>query len=463
MSAGRVVAIIAGVLVGLIAIGFLIAGTFLTVGYAVTAEDDGYFDTSPKRFGTATVAVTTEEADLVAEPAPPGWLWDSIGFSLRFRVAGSDNPVFLGIGRESDVEEYLGSVVYDQVREIRPGEPVDYRSFPGTSSIEPPVDQDFWTAAAAGSGPLEVVWEVSEGSWVVVLMNADGSPGVVADVAVGAKSTAILPIGIALLAFGFLLFVIAIVIIVLAAVVGRSPAETRAATTEALSAAPEPVLVEASIDEPLSQWLWLVKWFLAIPHYFVLAFLWIAFFVLTFISWWAILFTARYPEGLFRFNVGVLRWTWRVMYYASTGGLGTDRYPPFTLDDVPDYPAHFDVVYPERLSRGLVLVKSWLLAIPHYIVVGILIGGAYGWGTGGRLGGSVWTGGLLGILVLVAAVILLFTARYPVPLFDLIIGLNRWMLRVAAYVFLMTDRYPPFRLDQGGSEPVVDDDPFLRR
>lgn len=454
MSAGRIVAIIAGVVVGLVAIGFMIAGTFLTVGYAVTAQDDGYFDTPPERFGTATVAITTEAADLTADPAPPEWLWDSINLSLRFRVVGSDNQVFLGVGRESDVEEYLGSVAYDQVREIRPGKPVLYRSFPGTSSIEPPVDQDFWVAAAAGSGPLDVVWDVSEGSWIVVLMNADGSPGVVADVAVGAKSAVILPVGIALLTIGFLLFAIAIVIIVLAAVVGRRAAETVAAS-EARPARPEPVLVEASIDAPLSQWLWLVKWFLAIPHYVVLAFLWIAFFVLTFIAWWVILFTGRYPEGLFRFNVGVIRWSWRVMYYASTGGLGTDRYPPFTLDDVADYPAHFDVVYPERLSRGLVLVKSWLLAIPHYIVIGMLVGGAYGWGAGRWWGGSVWTGGLLGILVLVAAVILLFTARYPVPLFDLIIGFNRWVLRVAAYAALMTDRYPPFRLDQGGSEPVI--------
>ncbi|MEU1511704.1 DUF4389 domain-containing protein [Streptomyces sp. NPDC005811] len=206
---------------------------------------------------------------------------------------------------------------------------------------------------------------------------------------------------------------------------------------------PTPVRVTARLDAPLSRWLWLVKWILVIPHIIVLFFLWIAFSVVWVIAFFAILFTERYPRALFDFNLGVLRWSWRVAYYAYNA-LATDRYPPFSLGEEPDYPARLDIVYPERLSRGLVLVKWWLLAIPHYIVVGFFVGSwGYGW----------WNGGLVTVLAIIAAVILLFTEKYPRDLFDLVTGLNRWVLRVVAYVALMTDAYPPFRLDMGGSDP----------
>ena len=185
----------------------------------------------------------------------------------------------------------------------------------------------------------------------------------------------------------------------------------------------------------------------------VLAFLWLAFAVLSVVAFFAILFTGRYPRGIFEFNVGVLRWTWRVQYYAI-GGFGTDKYPPFTLADDPGYPAHLEIDYPNHLSRGLVLVKWWLLAIPQYLIVGLFTGSGvwFAWQFGSRDAG--WSGvGLIGILALIAAVILLVTGDYPRQIFDFVAGLNRWVLRVAAYAGLMTDAYPPFRLDMGGHEP----------
>jgi hypothetical protein len=221
---------------------------------------------------------------------------------------------------------------------------------------------------------------------------------------------------------------------------------------------PYPVRVDAAPQPSASRGLWLVKWLLLIPHFVVLFFLWVAFCAVSVIAFFAILITEHYPRPLFDFNVGVLRWTWRVDYYGY-GALGTDRYPPFTLAEVADYPAHLDVPYPERLSRGLVLVKWWLLALPHYVVLSILVGGGLWAGsratTDGSLNAGASGGGLLALLVLIAAIVLLFTGRYPKALYDFVLGIDRWTLRVAAYSGLMTDRYPPFRLDQGGTDPVT--------
>ena len=217
-----------------------------------------------------------------------------------------------------------------------------------------------------------------------------------------------------------------------------------------------PVRVDAALDPPLSRWLWLVKWILVIPHYIVLAFLWLAFVVLSAVAMVAIVVTGRYPRAIFEFNVGVLRWTWRVQYYAI-GAFGTDRYPPFTLDDDPSYPAHLEVEYPQRLSRGLALVKWWLLAIPQYIIIGVFTGGMPWWDWRFGLYFDVWRGGggfgLIGLLAVIAAVVLLVTGRYPEQLYNFVLGMNRWVLRVAGYAGLMTDKYPPFRLDMGGPDP----------
>jgi len=214
-----------------------------------------------------------------------------------------------------------------------------------------------------------------------------------------------------------------------------------------------PVRLEGELDEPLSRWLWLVKGLLAIPHWIILAFLWIAYFFTTVVVFFAILFTGRYPRALFDFNLGVLRWSWRVLFY-TYDALGTDRYPPFSLQEEPDYPARLDVAYPVSLSRGLVLVKWWLLAIPHYIVIGVFTGGAWAAASGNDPGLVYLSNfGLLGLLVLIAAIVLLFTGRYPRAIFDFVMGMNRWVYRVVAYATLMTDAYPPFRLDQGAREP----------
>ena len=198
-----------------------------------------------------------------------------------------------------------------------------------------------------------------------------------------------------------------------------------------------------------------MKWLLAIPHLVVLAFLWAAFAVLTVVAGIAILFTGRYPRGIFDFNVGVLRWTWRVTFYAFT--LGTDRYPPFSLQPDAGFPADLAVPYPATLSRGLVLVKWWLLALPHYLVIAVFGGGfsgwAWGWGGDGN-GGAILGAGLIGLLVLVAGVVIAVRGSYPRSIFDFVMGMERWTYRVWTYAALLRDEYPPFRLDNGGADPA---------
>jgi len=183
-----------------------------------------------------------------------------------------------------------------------------------------------------------------------------------------------------------------------------------------------PVTFNVEYPERLSRWLIFVKWLLAIPHFLILGVFGYLVQLTTFISWFAILFTARYPRSLFGLAVMYFRWNARVTAYVA---LLRDEYPPFGGSS-PEYPVRFDVEYPEKLSRLLIFVK-WLLAIPHILILGLL--------------------GILGIVVYVIGwFAILFTGRFPRSLFDFLVGIGRWSLRVNAYYWLMRDEYPPFSL-----------------
>ncbi|HEX6219679.1 MAG TPA: DUF4389 domain-containing protein [Acidimicrobiia bacterium] len=447
MSKGRIAVVIVGTLIGLFAIGLIIGGGGLLWANETQRDADGFFSTDEFTLSTESYAVTSADVDLGATPSD----WFPSGLAtVRLEIDPTDDqPVFVGIGRSDEVETYLEGVAVSEVERVRVDGTVAYRNVPGTMTPTPPIDQEFWATSASGVETETVTWDLEQGSWSVVVMNADADQGVTVGATAAARTDLLAWIAAGLIAVGVVLGVVAVVMIVAAVASTR----TTPAPAGVGELGPYPVRVEGELDPGLSRWQWLFKWLLAIPHFVVLAFLWIAFFFLTVGAFFAILFTGRYPRSIFDFNVGVLRWSWRVAYY-SYGVNGSDQYPPFSLGDT-DYPAHLDVVYPERLSRGLVLVKWWLLAIPHYLIVGLFTSGLVWWTTEIGSGNTAAEAGagLIGILVFVAVLILLFTGRYPQGLFDLVMGLNRWVLRVAAYASLMTDEYPPFRLDTGGSEP----------
>lgn len=194
----------------------------------------------------------------------------------------------------------------------------------------------------------------------------------------------------------------------------------------------EAVRVRGAIDAPSNK-LWLVKWcVLAVPHYPILIGLYLVYPLVVLAAGVAILCTGRYPRPLFDFNVGVLRWSWRVMNYRFPMNT-TDTYPPFSLKPQADYPGDLEIDYPEQLSRGAVLVKWWLLALPQIIMC---------WAMEAPLQ----------VLCVISAVRLLARGTVSQGMFDLLMGLVRWRYRVAAYVSLMTDEYPPFRMDLGASD-----------
>jgi hypothetical protein len=183
-----------------------------------------------------------------------------------------------------------------------------------------------------------------------------------------------------------------------------------------------PVRLDIAYPESLSRWLIFVKWLLAIPHLLIIYVLQLLVRVLTFLALFAILFTRKYPRGLFDLAVNAMRWNNNVNAYIF---LMRDEYPPFTWEPG-QYPVTYEVDYPPELNRWLPLVK-WLLAVPHYIAL-------------------IFLGLASAVVILIAFFAILFTGKFPRGMFDFVVGVTRWSQRVTAYVILLTDEYPPFRL-----------------
>jgi hypothetical protein len=422
---------ILGSIVALIGFAVLAAGVAALAAHVFERDDRG-FVTSPRDHVTSDgYAVTAEGIDLTDLDRAGRWLAEQGVGRVRIRARAEGRPVFVGIARERVLDRYLGGTAHDELLDVRVGAD-RYRSRAGGPPRVAPAAAAIWAVSASGRGTQTIEWDARAGRWAVAVMNPDGSRPVAAEVTVAAKLPLLPWVAAGLLLAGLLVAVAGAGMIGVAAHGRQGSDEVVEEPVAAIGG--YPVAVDGRLDPRLSRWLWLVKPLLAIPHYVILAFLWIAFAVTTVIAMFAVAATGRYPRAIFDFNAGVLRWTWRVAFY-SCGALATDRYPPFTLGEA-DYPATLAIPYPERLSRGKALVKWWLLALPHYLVIAVL---ALGW--------QHDVPSLNVLLVVFAAVALLFTGRYPRELFALVLGINRWLFRVIAYAALMRDEYPPFRLE----------------
>ena len=180
--------------------------------------------------------------------------------------------------------------------------------------------------------------------------------------------------------------------------------------------------LEIDEQEEYAQFMPLVKWLLAFPHYIALFFVFIGVIVAHLIAFFAVVFTRRYPEGIFNFVVGALRWAYRVTGYVY---LMTDEYPPFSLADDPAYPVRFDLDYPEEGVDRWRPFFAWLLALPYLFVAGAL-------------------NTLAGVITFIAFFAILFTKRWPGGMFDIVLICFRWQARGSAYAYFLVTRYPPW-------------------
>jgi hypothetical protein len=183
-----------------------------------------------------------------------------------------------------------------------------------------------------------------------------------------------------------------------------------------------PAAIEISYPAELNRWMPLVKWLLAFPHYIALFFVGIgALFVLIY-AFFVVTFTGRWPRGAFDYVVGTLRWGHRVTAYVY---LMTDVYPPFSLEDDPQYPVRVDIEYPDRQIDNWRPIAQWFLAIPYLFIAGVIY--------------YVTMAGAL-----IAFFTVLFTKQIPRGIFELMLPGYRWALRGYAYAYFMVDQYPPW-------------------
>ncbi len=462
-TVGRILLVILGSLVALIAAGLLVAGGAILWADLTQRDDDGYLTTPTGLLETESYAITSESIDLFETDTSGDWVL-SENFLGRVRITGESTrtDVFIGIAETDDVEAYLDGVEHAEVRDVDfdPFE-VRYRLFAGGEPPGPPGEQTFWAASASGSGKQTVTWKAESGEWTVVLMNADASDGVAADVSVGAKVSFLLWLAIGLLIAGVLVLAVGVLLIVVGARGATSGPAPAPAALPAAAGRPTvyPVALRGELDPQLGRWLWLVKWLLAIPHYIVLAFLWIAFWVLSDRRVLRDPLHGPLPARDLRLQrrraaLDVARRLLLVL------GAGDRPLPALHAGRRRGLPG----LAPRRLPGAPLALAAARQVAPRdpapdpgrdlrrRLGLGLGHGPATRSGASGSPDSSASSS---------SSRLSSCSSPEAIPrsLFDFALGLDRWVFRVAAYVSLMRDEYPPFRLDMGPGEPTEPAEP----
>jgi hypothetical protein len=179
-------------------IGLLLVAAGIAGVVTRASSDGGYVSTGTHQYASNGRAIVTDAMDVGAFP-------DWIVARLRVK-ASSDKPLFVGVARRADVDRYLAGVRHSTIEDVSYGPfDVSYSTQPGSSVPARPAAQSFWVASSTGTGRQTVAWKVQNGSWRVVVMNADGSPGVVTDAKVGATVHGALEVVLVALALGIAL------------------------------------------------------------------------------------------------------------------------------------------------------------------------------------------------------------------------------------------------------------------
>lgn len=205
-GAGKILLLVFGSVLALVALALLAAGGTLIWANETQRDDDGYVSTPTERFATDTYALTREDVETSDVADAPDWLVDRLG-TVQIRVtSATGKPIFVGIGRQVDVAAYLDGVAHDEVTDID-FDPfrTTVRTRAGGRPAAPPGERRIWTASASGSGTQVASWGIQGGDWAVVVMNANGSSRVAADIELAAKAGWIRWVGIGLAAAGLLI------------------------------------------------------------------------------------------------------------------------------------------------------------------------------------------------------------------------------------------------------------------